>query len=129
MNMTIYACKLIDTFVYCTSMIPAWTSMRIIDTLRVPMMRINIHGDALSLIVSNKTDSCAFFALELIWPHTEHNRIYGKALLLSTEIGSEEGMPRVIRGRQTNFVHSYLRLSENKMRKQHFEFKVETSVT
>ena len=33
--------------------------------------------------------------------HTEPNRIYGKALLLSTEIGSEEGMPRVIRGRQT----------------------------
>ena len=33
--------------------------------------------------------------------HTEHNRIYGKALLLSTEIGSEEGMPRVIRGQQT----------------------------
>ena len=125
MNMTIYACKLIDTIVYCTSMIPAWTSMRIIDTLRVPMMRINIHGDALSLIV--KLIRVRF--LELIWPHTEHNRIYGKALLLSTEIGSEEGMPRVIRERQTNFVHSYLRLSENKMRKQHFEFKVETSVT
>ena len=33
--------------------------------------------------------------------HTEHNRIYGKALPLSTEIGSEEGMPRVIRGQQT----------------------------
>ena len=33
--------------------------------------------------------------------HTEHNRINGKAVLLSTEIGSEEGMPRVIRGRQT----------------------------
>ena len=67
MNMTIYACKLIDTFVNCTSMIPAWTSMRIIDTLRVPMMRINIHSDALSLIVSNKTDSCA-----LIWPAVSH---------------------------------------------------------
>ena len=80
-----YACKLIDTFVNCTSMIPAWTSMRIIDTLRVPMMRINIHGDALSLIVSNKTDSCAFFGvdlaccfssyqrfLELIWPAVSH---------------------------------------------------------
>ena len=25
--------------------------MRIIDTLRVPIMRINIHGDALSLIM------------------------------------------------------------------------------
>ena len=35
MNMSIYACKLIDTFVNCTSMIPAWTSMRIIHTLRV----------------------------------------------------------------------------------------------
>ena len=81
--MTIYACKLIDAFVNCTSMIPAWTSMRIIDTLRVPpMMRINIHGDALSLIVSNKTDSCAFFGvdlaccfssfLELIWPAVSH---------------------------------------------------------
>ena len=79
MNMTIYACKLIDTFVNCTSMIPAWSSMRIIDTLRVPMMRINIHGDAL---VSNKTDSCAFFGvdlassyqrfLELIWPAVSH---------------------------------------------------------
>ena len=82
----IYACKLIDTFVNCTSMIPAWTSMRIIDTLRVPpMMRINIHGDALGLIVSNKTDSCAFFGvdlaccfssyqrfLELIWPAVSH---------------------------------------------------------
>ena len=95
--------------------------------------------------------------------HTEHNRIYGKALPLSTEIGSEEGMPRVIRGQQTrpnpevasacdywrvtitnpfldsiisemesrfaedkghilNFVHSYLRLSENKMCKQHVTF-------
>ena len=39
--------------------------MRIIDTLRVLMMRINIHGDALSLIVSNKTDSCAFFGVDL----------------------------------------------------------------
>ena len=85
MNMTIYACKLIDTFVNCTSMIPVWTSMHIIDTLRVSMMRINIHGDALSLIVSNKTDSCAFFGvdlaccfssyqrfLEFIWPAVSH---------------------------------------------------------
>ena len=81
-------------------------------------------------------------------------------LLLSTEIGSEEGMPRVIRGRQTRpnpevasacnywrvtitipffdsiidemesrfaedkraFVHSYLRLSENKICKQNETF-------
>ena len=69
MNMTMYACKLIDTFVNCTSMIPAWTSMRIIDTLRLPMMRINIQGDALSLIdVSNKRVRF----LELIWPVVSH---------------------------------------------------------
>ena len=69
--------------------------MRIIDTLRVPMMRINIHGDALSLIVSNKTDSCAFFGvdlaccfssyqrfLELIWPAVSH-RIQQRVILMS----------------------------------------------
>ena len=32
----------------------------------------------------------------------EHNRIYCKALFLSAEIGSKEGMPRIIRGRQTS---------------------------
>ena len=42
--------------------------MRIIDTLRVPMIRINIHGDALSLIVSNKRVRF----LELIWPAVSH---------------------------------------------------------
>ena len=31
----------------------------------------------------------------------EHNRIYHKAVILSQQIGSEEGMPRTIRGRQT----------------------------
>ena len=31
----------------------------------------------------------------------EHNRIYHKAVILSQQIGSEERMPRIIRGRQT----------------------------
>ena len=34
-------------------------------------------------------------------PNAEHDQIYQKALNLSTHIGSNESMPRIIRGRQT----------------------------
>ena len=40
----------------------------------------------------------------------EHNRIYCKALFLSTDIGSQEGMPRIIRGQQTSLKDQILML-------------------
>ena len=52
--------------------------MRIIDTLRVPMMRINIHGDAL---LPSQTIAPACFNSRKLWPDQTHSMAMRTAAL------------------------------------------------